>query len=76
MNRIEYCRKIILETSGVLGKIETPTLLLRGFFCDGSTHANCDIDCVSIFGDKWSNSVSTPENRNSKSQKTESSDLT
>lgn len=75
-NKIDYCSKIMLETSCVLEKIETPTFLLRSFFCDGYTHAKCDIDCDSIFGDQWLKRVSTSENRNSKSQKTGSFDLT
>lgn len=45
--------KIILEATGELRKIRTPTYLLNGVFCDGSDHGNCDRSCFCFWRDEW-----------------------
>lgn len=45
--------KIILEATGELRKIKTPTVLLEGVFCDGSAHADCDRSCFCFWREQW-----------------------
>jgi len=45
--------KIILEETGELRKIKTPTVLLEGVFCDGSAHAMCDRSCFCFWREQW-----------------------
>jgi hypothetical protein len=59
--------KIILEATGELRKIKTPTVLLEGSFCDGSAHANCDRSCFNFWREQWLKRVSPPINENLKS---------
>lgn len=44
---------IILEATGELRKIKTPTVLLEGVFCDGSTHGKCDRSCFCFWREAW-----------------------
>ena len=46
-------KKIILEATGELRKIKTPTVLLEYVFCDGSAHANCDRACFCYWRVQW-----------------------
>jgi hypothetical protein len=46
-------KKIILEATGELRKIKTPTVLLENVFCDGSAHANCDRACFCFWREQW-----------------------
>ena len=55
-------RKIILEATGELRKIKTPTVLLEGVFCDGSAHAGCDRSCFCYWREQWLKRVSTQNN--------------
>jgi len=45
--------KIILEATGELRKIRTPTVLLEGVFCDGSAHGGCDRSCFCFWREAW-----------------------
>ena len=45
--------KIILEATGELRKIKTPTVLLENVFCDGSAHADCDRSCFCYWREQW-----------------------
>ncbi len=51
--------KIILEATGELRKIKTPTVLLEGVFCDGSAHADCDRSCFCFWREQWLRRVSS-----------------
>jgi hypothetical protein len=45
--------KIILETTGELRSIKTPTVLLEGVFCDGKAHGGCDRSCFCFWRENW-----------------------
>jgi len=45
--------KIILEATGELRKIKTPTVLLEGVFCDGTAHGGCDRTCFCFWREQW-----------------------
>jgi hypothetical protein len=45
--------KMIIETTGELRKIRTPTVMLEGVFCDGSAHAGCDRSCFCFWREAW-----------------------
>jgi hypothetical protein len=50
--------KIILEATGELRKIRSPTVLLEGVFCDGKAHAGCDRSCFCFWREEWLRRVS------------------
>jgi hypothetical protein len=45
--------KILLEATGELRKIKTPTVLLEGVFCDGKAHGGCDRSCFCFWREAW-----------------------
>jgi hypothetical protein len=45
--------KIILEATGELRKIKTPTVLLGEVFCDGAAHGGCDRSCFCYWREQW-----------------------
>jgi len=45
--------KIILEATGELRKIKSPTVLLEGVFCDGEAHGGCDRSCFCFWRGEW-----------------------
>ena len=45
--------RIILEATGELRQIKSPTVLLEGVFCDGQAHARCDRSCFCFWREKW-----------------------
>jgi len=45
--------KIILEATGELRKIRSPTVLLEGVFCDGKAHGDCDRSCFCFWREEW-----------------------
>jgi len=52
--------KIILETTGELRTVRTPTVLLEGVFCDGEAHGGCDRSCFCFWREAWLKRV-TPQ---------------
>lgn len=52
--------KIILETTGELRRIKTPTVLLEGVFCDGKAHGGCDRSCFCFWREAWLKRASPP----------------
>lgn len=60
---VEYCGKrfrvykrlsqIIIEATGELRTIKSPTVLLEGVFCDGKAHGNCDRSCFCFWREAW-----------------------
>lgn len=52
--------KIVLETTGELRKIRTPTYLLEGVLCSGEAHGNCDRSCFCFWRKEWLKPVSGP----------------
>jgi hypothetical protein len=56
--------KIILEATGELRRIRSPTVLLEGVFCDGKAHGDCDRSCFSFWREEWLKRTNQPpENR-------------
>jgi len=51
--------KIILEDTGELRRIRTPTILLEGVFCDGKAHGGCDRSCFLFWREVWLKRVSS-----------------
>ncbi len=45
--------RIVLESTGEMRIMRTPTILLEGVFCDGSAHGNCDRSCFAFWRDVW-----------------------
>jgi hypothetical protein len=45
--------KIIVESTGELRKIKTPTVLLEGVLCDGTAHGGCDKSCFCFWREDW-----------------------
>jgi hypothetical protein len=45
--------KILLEATGELRRIKTPTVILEGVFCDGSAHGRCDRSCFCFWREEW-----------------------
>jgi hypothetical protein len=50
--------KIILEATGELRRIKSPTVLLEGVFCDGSAHGGCSRSCFCFWREEWLKKVS------------------
>jgi len=46
-------RKIIVETTGEMRTIRSPTVLLEGVICDGSAHSGCDKACFCFWREEW-----------------------
>lgn len=46
-------KNIILESTGELRSIKSPTVLLEGVLCDGKAHGNCDRSCFCFWRDAW-----------------------
>jgi hypothetical protein len=44
---------IILESTGELRRIKSPTVLLEGVFCDGEAHGKCDRSCFCFWREAW-----------------------
>jgi hypothetical protein len=44
---------IILEATGELRRIKSPTVLLEGVFCDGQAHGKCDRSCFCFWREAW-----------------------
>jgi len=61
-------KKIILETTGELRTVRTPTVFLEGVFCDGSAHGGCDRSCFIFWREAWLKRV-TPENPREKEKR-------
>jgi hypothetical protein len=51
--------KIILESTGELRKIKTPTVLLDGVLCDGKAHGGCDRSCFCFWREEWLRKVNS-----------------
>lgn len=45
--------KIIVETTGELRNVRTPTVLLEGVLCDGRAHGGCDRSCFCFWREAW-----------------------
>lgn len=45
--------KILLEATGELRRIKTPTVILEGAVCDGSAHGGCDRSCFCFWREEW-----------------------
>jgi hypothetical protein len=45
--------KIILESTGELRTIKTPTVMLEGVFCNGEAHGKCDRSCFCFWREAW-----------------------
>jgi hypothetical protein len=45
--------KMILESTGELRRIRTPTVMLEGVFCDGEAHDKCDRSCFCFWREAW-----------------------
>jgi len=59
--------RILLEATGELRKIRTPTVLLEGVFCDGKAHGGCDRSCFCFWREAWLKRVTS---QNTQEQKT------
>jgi hypothetical protein len=44
---------IILESTGELRRIKSPTVLLDGVYCDGAAHGKCDRSCFCFWREDW-----------------------
>jgi hypothetical protein len=46
-------KKMMIESTGELRVIKSPTYLLEGVFCDGEFHQNCDRTCFLLWKREW-----------------------
>jgi hypothetical protein len=60
--------RIVLETTGEMRDMRTPTVLLEGVFCDGSAHGDCDRSCFAFWRDIWLKPVIKPEDETNDGQ--------
>ena len=58
--------KILLEATGELRKIKTPTVLLEGVFCDGKAHGGCDRSCFCFWREAWLRRLGPQNSKNEK----------
>lgn len=68
----EYCEKkfkiykrlekMLVEATGELRAIKTPTLILEGVICNGSAHGGCDRSCFIFWREEWLKKM--PQNEN------------
>jgi hypothetical protein len=59
----EYCgrrfkvykklKKLIVEATGEMRTIKSPTVLLEGVLCDGKAHGGCDRACFCYWREEW-----------------------
>jgi hypothetical protein len=45
--------RIVIESTGELRNIRSPTYLLEGVFCTGEFHHNCDRSCFILWKREW-----------------------
>ena len=45
--------KILIETTGELRTLRSPTYLLNGVICDGKSHRGCDRSCFCLWRESW-----------------------
>jgi hypothetical protein len=57
--------KMILESTGELRRIKTPTVMLEGVFCDGEAHDKCDRSCFCFWREAWLRRVNPDSPRTS-----------
>jgi hypothetical protein len=55
--------KMILESTGELRRIRTPTVMLEGVFCDGEAHNKCDRSCFCFWREAWLRRVNSDSSR-------------
>jgi hypothetical protein len=53
--------RIILEATGELRRIKSPTYLLEGVLCDGEAHGGCDRACFCYWREDWLKRTSPPK---------------
>lgn len=51
--------KIMLESTGELRKLRSPTVFLEGVHCDGKLHEGCDRSCFLFWREAWLKRVCT-----------------
>lgn len=45
--------KILIESTGELRRIKSPTYMLEGVLCDGGSHQGCDRSCYIMWKREW-----------------------
>jgi hypothetical protein len=50
---LKIVQNIMLESTGELRRIKTPTYLLEGAYCDGEYHNHCDRSCFYLWRGEW-----------------------
>ncbi len=53
--------KIILESTGEMRTIRTPTVILENVVCNGEAHGNCDRTCFCFWREDWLSRMPTPK---------------
>jgi hypothetical protein len=51
-------KKIMLESTGELRELKTPTVFLEGTYCNGECHWGCDRSCYCFWREVWLKRVS------------------
>ncbi len=60
--------RIVLESTGEMRRMRTPTVILESVFCDGSAHGNCDRSCFCFWREVWLKPVSEPADEEPESE--------
>jgi hypothetical protein len=53
--------KIVLETTGELRRIKSPTVFLEGAYCDGKDYEGCDRSCYHFWREVWLKRIEADE---------------
>jgi hypothetical protein len=54
--------KIVLESTGEMRIMKTPTVILENCFCHGEAHGNCDRTCFCFWREVWLRRTSSSQN--------------
>jgi len=68
---VQYCgrkfrvfkklEKIVLESTGEMRTMKTPTVILKNVFCHGEAHGNCDRTCFCFWREAWLYRIPSPQ---------------
>jgi hypothetical protein len=59
---LKKLEKIVLESTGEMRIMKTPTVILDNCFCHGEAHGNCDRTCFCFWREVWLRRIPSPEN--------------
>ncbi len=64
---LKKVKKIMLESTGEMRYIRSPTVFLEGVYCDGVSYQGCDRSCLHFWREAWLKRAKTDSGRISRS---------